>query len=156
ADETERMPPAETGNQLTPTQIDLLRRWIAEGAAYAEHWAYVKPRRPPVPAVKNSAWPRNGIDSFVMARLEREGLQPAEAADRFTLLRRASLDLRGLPPTLQEVLEFGADRSPDAYEKAVERFLQDPAFGERWARMWLDLARYADSAGYGSDPLRTI
>jgi hypothetical protein len=155
-DETERMPPQETGNQLTPAQIDLLRRWIAAGAPYADHWAFVKPQRAPLPAVKNAAWPRNPIDHFVLARLEREGLQPTEGADRFTLLRRASLDLRGLPPSLQEVLEYAADGSPDAYARAVERFLQDPAYGERWARMWLDQARYADSAGYGSDPLRTI
>src|SRR5262249_28320641 len=93
---------------------------------------------------------------FVLARLEKEGLQPTEGADRFTLLRRASLDLRGLPPTLQEILDFAADSSPDVYEKAVDRFLQDPAYGERWARLWVDRARDADSAGYGSDPLRTI
>ncbi|MCA1685464.1 MAG: DUF1549 and DUF1553 domain-containing protein, partial [Planctomycetia bacterium] len=102
------------------------------------------------------AWPRNGIDFWVLARLEAEGLSPSPEADRFTLLRRASLDLRGLPPTPAEVDAFAADPAPDAYERVVDRFLDDPSFGERWARLWLDLARYADSAGYGSDPLRTI
>ena len=104
--------------------------------------------------VSRDKWPRNGIDFFVLAELEKQGLKPAAQADRYALLRRVSLDLRGLPPTPQEVEEFLRDRSPDAYEKAVDRFLNDPAYGERWARMWLDLARYADSAGYGSDPLR--
>jgi hypothetical protein len=151
-----RMPPAETGNRLTPAQVAVLRRWIAEGAAYAEHWAFVKPRRPPLPAVRDRAWPRNDLDFFVLARLEKESLRPTEEADRFTLLRRASLDLRGLPPSPEEVEQFARDTSPDAYEKMVDRFLADPAYGERWGRVWLDLARYADSAGYGSDPLRTI
>jgi hypothetical protein len=151
-----RMPPAETGNRLTPAQVAVLRRWVAEGAPYAEHWAFVKPRRPPLPAVRDRSWPRNDLDFFVLARLEKEGLHPTEEADRFTLLRRASLDLRGLPPSPQEVEQFARDTSPDAYEKMVDRFLADPAYGERWGRVWLDLARYADSAGYGSDPLRTI
>jgi hypothetical protein len=155
-DEAEHMPPKETGNHLTKAQIALLERWIEQGAPYAEHWSFVKPQRPPQPQVKNRFWPRNGLDYFVLARLEREGIQPSAEADRFALLRRASLDLRGLPPTPQEVDAFARDASPDAYEKAIDRFLKDPAYGERWARMWLDLARYADSAGYGSDPLRTI
>ncbi len=153
-DEGERMPPMQTGNVLTRTQIDTLRRWIAQGAPYAEHWAFIKPKRPPLPAVKDRAWPRSGLDYFILARLESEGLKPAAEADRYTLLRRVSLDLRGLPPMPAEVEEFIKDTSPDAYEKAVDRFLKDAAYGERWARMWLDLARYADSAGYGSDPLR--
>jgi hypothetical protein len=180
-DEDERMPPAQTGNVLTAAQIATLKRWIAQGAPYAEHWAFVKPKRPPLPAAPSpptplpagergekvaplspagrgvggeGAWPRNGIDFFILARLEKQDLKPAAEADRYTLLRRLSFDLRGLPPSPQEIDEFLHDRSPDAYEKAVERFLNDPAYGERWARMWLDLARYADSAGYGSDPLR--
>jgi hypothetical protein len=155
-DESVRMPPPEANNVLSATQIETLKRWIEQGAAYAEHWAFVKPVRPPLPPVKDRSWPRNGLDYFVLARLEKEGLRPAEPADRFTLLRRASLDLRGLPPSPQEVEAFARDGSPDAYEKAVDRFLADAAYGERWARVWLDLARYADSAGYGSDPLRTI
>ncbi len=155
-DEAERMPPSETGNHLTPAQIALLGRWITEGAPYAEHWSFVKPTRWPLPAVQDTSWPRNGLDHFVLARLEHERLAPAEEADPFTLLRRVSLDLRGLPPSPQEVDAFAQDTTAGAYERAVERFLQDPAYGERWGRLWLDLARYADSAGYGSDPLRTI
>ncbi|HTU93333.1 MAG TPA: DUF1549 domain-containing protein, partial [Gemmataceae bacterium] len=146
-DESERMPPLQAGNALTRQQIAALKRWIAQGAPYAEHWAFVKPKRSP-------AEPGNEIDFFVRAELKKHGLKPAWEADRYTLLRRVSLDLRGLPPTPRETEEFLRDRSPDAYEKAVDRFLNDPAYGERWARMWLDLARYADSAGYGSDPLR--
>jgi mono/diheme cytochrome c family protein len=153
-DEDERMPPMQTGNKLTATQIATLKRWIAEGAPYAEHWAFAKPKRRPLPTVENRAWPRNGLDYFVLARLEKRRLKPMAEADRYALLRRVSLDLRGLPPTPREVDEFIRDRSPDAYEKAVDSFLKDTAYGERWARMWLDLARYADSAGYGSDPLR--
>jgi hypothetical protein len=149
-----RMPPPETKNRLTPEQIATLKRWVAEGAPYSEHWAFVAPKRPALPAVNDREWVRNGIDNFVLARLEKAGLKPSPEADRYTLLRRASLDLRGLPPSPQEVADFEKDSSPDAYEKAVDRLLKDSAFGERWARMWLDLARYADSAGYGSDPLR--
>ncbi|MBV9124400.1 MAG: PSD1 domain-containing protein [Planctomycetes bacterium] len=155
-DEAERMPPKQTDNHLTSTQIELLKGWIQEGAPYAEHWAFVKPKHWPLPQVMDRTWPKNGLDYFVLARLEKEGLQPSPEADRYTLIRRLSLDLRGLPPTPQEVEAFVRDSSPDAYEKVVDRFLNDPAYGERWARMWLDLARYADSAGYGSDPLRTI
>src|SRR5207302_848878 len=131
----ERMPPPDSGNHLTPAQITLLTRWIEQGAPYAEHWSFVKPQRWPLPAVKDSSWPRDGLDYFVLARLEREGLAPTEEADRFTLLRRASLDLRGLPPSPQEVEAFAQDIAPGAYERAVERFLEDPAYGERWARM---------------------
>lgn len=155
-DEAERMPPKITGHRLTPAQVAILTLWMNQGAPYAEHWAFVKPQARPLPAVKDPSWPKRGLDFFVLARLEREGLHPNEPADRFALLRRVSLDLRGLPPSPKEVDVFIHDPSPDAYEKAVDRFLSDPAYGERWARMWLDQARYADSAGYGSDPLRTI
>jgi hypothetical protein len=156
-DESEAMPPKKSGGSpLTPAQVAVLRRWIEQGAQYPEHWAFVKPRRPDLPAVKDTAWPRNGLDYFVLVRLEKEGLHPTEPADRFTILRRASLDLRGLPPTPEEVEVFARDESPGAYERAVDRMIADPAYGERWARVWLDQARYADSAGYGSDPLRTI
>jgi hypothetical protein len=153
-DESVRMPPKKAGIRLTPEQVDLVRRWVAEGAPYSEHWAFVPPTDRPLPETRERAWPRDGVDAFILARLEREGIAPSEEADRYTLLRRASLDLRGLPPSPEEVAAFAADTSPDAYERAVDRFLADPAFGERWARMWLDLARYADSAGFGSDPLR--
>jgi mono/diheme cytochrome c family protein len=158
ADDAGRMPPPATGHRLTATQVAQLRTWIRSGATYAEHWSFVKPKLAPLPVAKDPklrAWPRNPIDRFVLARLERAGLRPSPPADRFALLRRVSIDLRGLPPTPQEVDAFARDPHPDAYERAVDRFLADPAYGERWARMWLDLARYADSAGYGSDPLRT-
>jgi hypothetical protein len=155
-DESLRMPPRRIGPRLKAKEIDLIRRWIAQGASYDEHWAFVPPKDRPLPEVKDRAWPKNGLDYWVLARLEKEGLHPAPEADRFTLLRRASLDLRGLPPSPKEIDAFAADAAPDSYERAVDRFLDDPAYGERWARLWLDLARYADSAGYGSDPLRTI
>jgi len=152
--ETRRMPPPKAGPRLTREQTRLLEAWVRQGAPYAGHWAFTKPTRPPTPAVKLRGWARNPVDAFVLARLEREGMRPSPPADRYTLLRRASLDLRGLPPSPEEVRAFENDPVPDAYERAVDRFLADPAYGERWARMWLDLARYADSAGYGSDPLR--
>src|SRR4029077_2679989 len=139
------------GLRLSPAEVDVLRRWIEQGAEYAQHWAFIPPEALPLPTVQDRAWPSNGIDFWILARLEKAGLKPSPEADRYTLLRRASLDLRGLPPAPQEVAEFEKDTAPDAYERAVDRLLRDSAFGERWARMWLDLARYADSAGYGSD-----
>lgn len=150
----ERMPPKATGITLTESQKELLKRWIDEGASYAPHWAFVKPVRHPLPELKQKDWPKCGIDHFILAKLEENGLAPMPPADKYMLIRRVSLDLRGLPPTPQEVEEFVKDEDPKAYEKLVDRFLADPAYGERWARMWMDQARYADSRGYGSDPLR--
>ena len=155
-DDTVRMPPRKAGNRLSPAKVDVLTRWVRQGAKYAEHWALIPPRAETLPKVMNAAWPRNGLDYWILARLEQEGLHPSPEADPYTLLRRVSLDLRGLPPSPRELEQFLGDKAPGAYERVVDRFLDDPAFGERWARMWLDLARYADSAGYGSDPLRTI
>lgn len=155
-DAAEKMPPPKSGHSLTAEQIQTFKRWIAQGAGYDEHWSFIKPSRPALPAVQNKAWPKNGIDHFILQRLEAAGLKPSPEADRYTLIRRVSLDLRGLPPTPQEVEAFVNDKSPDAYDKLVDKFLADSAYGERWARMWLDLARYADSKGLGSDPLRTI
>ncbi|HUE75129.1 MAG TPA: DUF1553 domain-containing protein [Pirellulaceae bacterium] len=154
SDDGERMPPADSGIVLEPPQMELLKRWIDEGASFAPHWAFVKPARPMLPTVNQKDWPKIGLDHFVLAKLEQNGLAPSPRADKFTLIRRASLDLRGLPPSPQEVEEFVNDADPRAYEKLLERLLADPAYGERWARMWLDQARYADSRGYGSDPLR--
>src|SRR5262249_50097212 len=119
------------------------------------HWAYLKPVRPEIPSVMHKAWVRTPIDAFVLARLEREGLEPSPEAARETLLRRVSLDLIGLPPTPADIDAFLADRSPDAYEKVVDRLLASPHYGERWARPWLDLARYADTNGYEKDRRRT-
>ncbi|MGL4462877.1 MAG: DUF1549 domain-containing protein, partial [Planctomycetia bacterium] len=152
----ERMPPMEHGAGLTAPQVAVLKTWIEQGAEYADHWSFVPPTRRAPPALADAAWCRNGVDRFILARLRAEGMTPSPEADRPTLLRRLSLDLRGLPASPAEIDAFVADHRPDAYEQWVDRFLADPAYGERMARGWLDLARYADSAGYGSDPLRTI
>lgn len=150
------MPPAGKGKPLSTQEIDLLTRWIKQGAEYAKHWSYEIPIRPDLPQTSDKTWHKNAIDAFILARLDREGLSPNEEADRATLIRRVSLDLTGLPPALEEVDEFLADKSPNAYERLVDRLLERDAYGEHWARMWLDLARYADSAGYADDPARTI
>jgi mono/diheme cytochrome c family protein len=150
------MPPGQGAKKLTPREVELLTQWIREGAKYSKHWSYEKPTRPEVPVVKNTAWPKNDVDRFLLARLEREGLQPQPEADRYTLIRRAMLDLTGLPPTVEEVDAFVNDKSGDAYERLIDRILQKETYGEHWARMWLDLARYADSAGYADDPPRKI
>ena len=150
-DKDELMPPPKSGKKLSPHEIELLKAWVKSGAMFAQHWSYAKPVRvePPKPA-------ENPIDAFVRARLEKEGLKPQPEADRTTLIRRLALDLTGLPPTVEEVDAFVNDTAPDAYSRLVDRLLASPAYGEHWARMWLDLARYADSAGYADDPPRTI
>jgi hypothetical protein len=150
------MPPAKLGKKPKAGEVETLRRWIAQGAAYTKHWAYVAPVRPPLPAVSDPSWTLNPIDRFILARLDREGLRPAPATDRYTLLRRVSLDLTGLPPTPEEADRFANDPRPDAYEKAVDDLLARSSYGERWASIWLDLARYGDSVGYIHDPPRTI
>jgi hypothetical protein len=163
------MPPA--GDRLTPEQIGLLRAWIDQGASWTEesqavpakaaeqkqgkdHWAFLPPRRPGLPKVKNRKWIHNPIDNFVLNRLEVEKIKPSPEADKITLIRRVSLDLTGLPPTLQEVAAFVNDEGPNAYESLVDRLLDSPHYGEKWARHWLDLARYADSDGYEKDNAR--
>ncbi|HZR20798.1 MAG TPA: DUF1549 domain-containing protein, partial [Verrucomicrobiae bacterium] len=155
-DPEKRMPPVSTGKKLSTAQIEGLKDWIGTGAHYAVHWAYVKPLRPELPHVRDQNWPRNPIDHFILARLETEGMKPAPAADRATLIRRVSLDLTGLPPAPEEADAFAKDQDPQAYEKVIDALLGREAFGEHWARMWLDLARYADSAGYADDPPRNI
>jgi hypothetical protein len=151
-DPDEVMPPPRSKKPpLTPEQVELLKRWVAEGAKYSDHWAFAKLTRPAVPAVKDAGWVRNPIDRFVLARLEADGLRASPEADRVTLLRRLSFDLTGLPPTPEEIRAFVEDRSPDAYEKQVDRLLASPHYGERMAVWWLDLVRYADSIGYHSD-----
>jgi len=155
-DEDDLMPPPKLGKKVTPEQIDILKRWIKEGAEYEKHWAFIAPKRPSVPPLKNPAAAKNAIDHFVQARLESEGLKPSPEADRVTLIRRVSLDLIGLPPTVEEVEAFVEDTSPFAYERVVERLLRSPHFGERWGRHWLDVARYADSNGYSIDAPRQI
>jgi hypothetical protein len=155
-DADEKMPPAKTGKPLKPTEIETLKTWIAEGASYEGHWAFIPPVRPEVPRVRQAGWVRNPIDAFVLAQLEREGLVPSSEADRTTLIRRLSLDLIGLPPTLPEADAFLADRRDQAYDSLVQRLLDSPHFGERWGRVWLDAARYADSDGYEKDKSRKV
>jgi hypothetical protein len=155
-DDDVRMPPADSAKQLSLEEIAKLKQWIVEGAKFAKHWSYVKPIRPQLPPVKNNAWIQNDVDRFILARLERAGKAPAAATDRYAFARRVSLDVTGLPPTIEEVDAFVNDKSADAYDKYVDRLLAKRTFGEHWARMWLDLARYADSAGYADDPARTI
>lgn len=145
------MPPPGSQKTLSVQERQLLTRWVSEGAEYRQHWAFVKPVRPPLPQVKQKSWPRNGIDAFILARLEKEGLKPSPEADRPTLIRRLSLDLIGIPPKPSEVDEFLADHSPTAYESLVDRLMRSPHYGERMALNWLDGARYADSNGYQAD-----
>src|SRR6266480_2432164 len=139
---------------LSPEQISLLRRWIAEGAQWSDYWAFVTPKPQPLPTVKHANWVRQPLDRFILARLDRESLSPSAAASKTELLRRVSLDLTGLPPTVEEQSAFLSDNSDNAYEQQVDRLLASPAYGERWASMWLDLARYADSMGYEADRRR--
>jgi hypothetical protein len=150
-DEQERMPPVRSGRRLDQGRIDLLRRWIEQGARWEKHWALLPPRTPLPPAVKAGGWVRNGIDNFILDRLERAGMALSQEAEKAALLRRVSLDLTGLPPTLAELDAFLADTSPDAYVKVVDRLLGSPRFGERMAIRWLEAARYADTNGYQSD-----
>ena len=156
ARDAERMPPPGAGEELGADEVETLARWIEAGAPWREHWAFVPPSRPPVPAVRDADWPRNPIDAFVLARLEAEGLAPAPEADRYTLIRRLSLDLTGLPPPPAEVEAFVADEREEAYGELVERLLASPQHGERLALVWLDLARYADTNGYSIDGGRHV
>jgi len=160
-----RMP--EKADPLNKEQVALLTAWIEQGAewpdsasvagaALKKHWSYDPPQRPAVPAAKNAAWIKNPIDAFIAAKLESEGMAPSPEASRETLLRRISLDLTGLPPSLDEMNSFLADKSPDAYEKRVDQLLASPRYGERWAKNWLDLARYADTDGFNFDTRRTM
>ena len=150
-DPVDQMPPPDSQKSLTAEEIDLLGRWIDEGAKYERHWAFVKPVPHDPPAVNDAQWPRNDIDRFILAKLNSTGLAPNPEADRRTLIRRAYFDLIGLPPTPEAVDAFVNDPDPDAYEKLVDELLDNPHFGERWARHWLDLARFAESHGYEQD-----
>jgi len=170
-DESERMPPPTANKTLSAAQKEVLRRWIVTGAEYASHWSFVAPKQSPLPPVKRADWPQNAIDHFVLARLEAAGLAPSPPADKYTLIRRVYLDLIGLPPTPEEADAFIAacsssgadgeterpsDRERKAYEAVVDKLLDSPHYGERWARRWLDLARYADTNGYEKDRVRTM
>ncbi|GMV92556.1 MAG: hypothetical protein AMXMBFR82_23340 [Candidatus Hydrogenedentota bacterium] len=155
-DPNDIMPPPESNHSLTPEAIETLGTWIDEGAHYEKHWAFVPPVPPELPEVSNPAWPRNAIDYFILAKLDDLEVRPSAEADRRTLIRRAYLDLIGLPPTVEQVDAFLRDNRPDAYERFVDELLASPHFGERWGRHWLDAARYADSNGYSIDGPRTI
>ncbi|MCH2379693.1 MAG: DUF1549 domain-containing protein, partial [Pedosphaera sp.] len=155
-DADERMPPANSHRQPTPKQIELLKQWVKEGGKYERHWSFIPPKAAPLPKVQLKSWARNGIDHFILARLEAEGLKPSPEADKATLLRRVSFDLTGLPPSLPELDAFLADKSPKAFMKAVDRLLASPRYGEHMARYWLDAARYADTNGYQYDTHRDM
>jgi mono/diheme cytochrome c family protein len=154
-DEGERMPPADSNKQLTDQEKDLLQKWIASGADWQAHWSFETPKRPEPPAVADE-WAKNPIDRFIIARLQAAGLKPSPEADRTALLRRLSLDLTGLPPTPAEIDAFLADTSPEAYDKAVDRLLASPHYGERMALEWLDAARFADTHGFHLDSGRDM
>jgi Protein of unknown function (DUF1553)/Protein of unknown function (DUF1549)/Concanavalin A-like lectin/glucanases superfamily/Planctomycete cytochrome C len=155
-DDLMRMPPVDSGRTLTEREKKLLIEWIKEGANWEKHWAFVNPVKAQLPKIKNSAWPANAIDYFVLEQLERKGVRPSPEADRATVLRRVSLDLTGLPPTPKEIDDFLNDKSPNAYEKVVDRLLASPRYGERMAFRWLEAARYADTNGYQLDGERQM
>ena len=159
SDPAQRMPPASAPRKLSNEQIDLLKRWVEQGAKWQKHWAFVPPIRPELPAVKSEKWALNPIDRFILARLEKEGLSPSSRAALTTLIRRVSLDLTGLPPTPEQVEEFVRESAKDpqkAYEKLVDRLLASPRYGERMAWRWLEAARYADTHGYQTDGPRDM
>ncbi len=155
-DDDERMPPADHAPSLKPNEIELIRRWIEQGGQYDVHWSYRPIVRPELPTVRRQNWPKTGIDYFLLQRLEAAELEPAPEASPERLVRRLYLDLIGLPPTPQQVGEFAANPSDENYERMVDSLLANPGYGEHWARMWLDLARYADSQGYAEDRIRQI
>lgn len=155
SDERKRMPPADSNLTITRAEIHLIERWIAEGAEYSKHWSFVPPEKGTAPAVVNDSWARNEIDRFILAELERRGIEPSEEADRETLIRRVYLDLTGLPPSLEAVDAFLADEEPGAYERVVDGLLASEHYGERLALMWLDVARYADTNGFHHDNERS-
>lgn len=150
-----RMPPPTSNLQLSAHEIKLIGKWIKQGAKYKPHWAFVAPVKPPIPAVKEQEWPRNDIDRFALHNMEEKGLEPNPEADRERLLKRVSFDLTGLPPSLDLMDRFLADTSANAYQKVVDELLQQPAYGEKMALHWMDVARYADSHGYQDDNMRT-
>ena len=155
-DPDEIMPPPEFKNELNENEISILKTWIEQGARYEGHWAFVKPKTPNLPKIKDTKWPRNTIDRFLLARLEKDGIQPSPEADRRTLVRRLTLDLTGLHPTLTEVDAFLSDKSPNAYEKVVDRLLASEEYAERMALIWMDASRYGDTSVFHDDGPRTM
>ena len=155
-DLTEKMPPLESNLSLSAYEIELLKRWIEQGAEWKSHWAFIPPEKSSLPKVKDPSWPRNEIDHFVAGKMNQEGLKPSKEAEKTELIRPLAFDLTGLPPTLEEVDAFLDDNSPNSYEKMIDHYLSSPAYGERMAVPWLDLARYADTHGYQDDLDRTM
>jgi mono/diheme cytochrome c family protein len=155
-DPDERMPPSDSGRNLTAAQISAIKQWSESGAERQQHWSFVTPTRPETPSVSTGDWVKNPIDGFILARLDRDGFKPSAAADRRTLLRRVSFDLTGLPPTPEELHDFLKDDSPEAYERVVDRLLKSPRYAERMTIRWLDAARYADTNGYQTDGPRDM
>src|SRR5215467_1301811 len=152
-----RMPPASLGqDRLRDDQVEVIRSWIEQGAKYQPHWSFIPPKKAPRPVVRDTGWPKNEIDYFVLSKLEQEGLKPSPEADRRTLIRRLTLDLTGLPPTPADVEAFVNDAAPNAYERVVDRLLASAHYAERMAVPWLDAARYADTNGYQTDGPRTM
>lgn len=151
----EMMPPPSSNLRLTEEEISVLENWVAQGAAYEKHWAFVPPVKTALPDVNDPSWPVNEIDQFVLAKMTEQGLAPNGPATKPQLLKRLSLDLNGLPPSLELMKEYSGDESPDAYEKLVDKLLKQPAFGEKMAVLWMDVSRYADSYGYQDDNVRT-
>ncbi len=154
-DTAEQMPPPSSNLKLSAREINLIEKWIKQGAPYEKHWAFVAPKKPALPTVKRTEWPKNEIDYFVLQKQEQAGVTPNDEADKERLLKRLSLDLTGLPPSLSLMDGFMANKAPNAYEVAVDQLLKSPAYGEKMALQWLDLARYADSHGYQDDGYRT-
>ncbi len=155
-DSNDPMPPAEFLHQLTDYEKALFKKWIDQGAKYQQHWSYTAIERPTVPTVEDESWVANSVDRFVLRRLEKEKVSPSAQADKATLLRRLSLDLIGVPPTIQEVEDFQSDDSPNAYEKQVDRLLANPKYGERMASRWLDIVRFSDTVGFHGDQNQRI
>lgn len=155
-DQDDPMPPIKSHKSLKPEQVELIGRWIDEGAVYEEHWAYVPPSRPEPPKASDAEWPSNALDPFILARLDQRGIKPAPAADRRNLMRRVTFDLTGLPPTPEQIDAFMSDESEGAYEQYVDSLIASPAFGENLAVWWLDLVRYADTIGIHSDNPRNV
>ncbi|MBS1610488.1 MAG: DUF1549 domain-containing protein, partial [Bacteroidetes bacterium] len=155
-DEDLMMPTKASNRSLTDYEKAILTKWIEQGAIYKPHWAFIAPVKKDLPEVKDKSWPKNGIDNFVLHKLEENELKPAPVTDKETLLRRVTLDLTGLPPTIEEIDAFLADQSPDAYEKVVDRLLKTQQYGEKMAVDWLDVSRYADTHGYTVDRYRPM
>ncbi|MFP6649111.1 MAG: DUF1549 domain-containing protein, partial [Pirellulaceae bacterium] len=151
-----QMPPPDSKLELSPSEIEVLGRWIKQGAAWDDHWSFVSPAESTLPRVIQQGWVRNAVDRFVLSRLEAAGISPGEDAQPEQLIRRLSFDLAGLPPTLAEIDQYLADGRPGAYERLVDRLLASPAFGERVASTWLDIARYSDTYGYQVDRDRYV